>query len=74
MTKIANFLKNKEGCEVIQQNYTINGIQAVIQDSFGYRYEINIRTLSRLGSNIEDTTNNPYLLDAALQKSIKSQG
>ena len=51
----------------------MDGIQAVVQDTFGYRYQIDIKTLSRLGDRIENLEDNPYLLDAALQKSIKSQ-
>ena len=48
LSKITNFLSAKEGCEIETSNYTPDGIRAVFKDAFGYRYEISLKTLSRV--------------------------
>lgn len=46
--KVASFLSAKEGCVVDPPEYTKDGCKVVVQDAFGYRYELNIKTISRI--------------------------
>jgi hypothetical protein len=46
--KIVTYMGTKEGCDVERVEYTNDGARAIIRDTFGYRYEINIETLSRV--------------------------
>jgi len=73
MDKITRLLKNHEGMENYATEYTLDGIKTIVTDSFGYRYEIQVKTLGRLGADIEIAKENPYYADAVLQKSIKTQ-
>jgi len=73
MEKITRLLKNHEGMETCESEYTLDGIKTIVTDSFGYRYEIQVKALGRLGANIENLKENPYYADAVLQKSIKTQ-
>lgn len=73
MEKITRLLKNHEGMQSYDTEYTLEGIKTIVTDSFGYRYEIQVKTLGRLGADIEITKENPYYADVILQKSIKTQ-
>jgi hypothetical protein len=46
--KITQFMSEKEGFNVETVEYTAEGARTVIQDAFGFRYEVHIKTLSRL--------------------------
>lgn len=48
LDKILNTLSIKEGCVVNDFNYTADGAKTVIMDSFGFIYEINIKTVGRV--------------------------
>lgn len=47
LTKVTQYLKLAEGCDIKLTEYTSEGARTVLQDSFGFTYEINIRTLGR---------------------------
>ena len=51
LMKIVSYLSAKEGCHVERTEYTAEGARTIIQDSFGYRYEVRIETLSRLADS-----------------------
>jgi hypothetical protein len=55
LSKITVYLSNKEGCIVEEQEYTFSGIKAIVRDAFGYRYEIHVKTLSRLTDHLQDS-------------------
>lgn len=55
LTKILNYLATSEGCCTENLEYTTEGMKSIIRDSFGYRYEINIRTLSRIDDASRNT-------------------
>lgn len=48
--KIINYLSQHEGCETIPDEQEAQGhvIRTIVQDSFGFRYEIRVKTLGRL--------------------------
>lgn len=56
LKKIASYLTTKEGCNVERMEYTNDGARAILQDAFGYRYEIHIETLSRAYNNDPDAS------------------
>lgn len=51
LNKIATYLTTKEGCEANGPEYTSEGARVVVQDAFGYRYEISVKTISRIDSD-----------------------
>lgn len=54
LNKIIGYLSNKEGCKLEEMHYTSVGVKSIVRDVFGQRYEIHIKTLSRLDNNSED--------------------
>lgn len=50
LTKISTFLVNKEGCliEASDRHPSSDSARVVVQDAFGFRYEVHIKTLGRL--------------------------
>ena len=71
LSKILNFLKNREGMDYSNTEYTLDGIKTTVTDAFGYRYEIHVKIIGRLQNGIRNEEN-PYMVDAALQKDIKT--
>lgn len=55
LSKITAYLATKQGCVIEDQEYTYSGIKAIVRDSFGYRYEIHVKTLSRLTDHLQGT-------------------
>lgn len=55
LSKIIAYLTNKEGCIIEESEYTYTGIKAIVRDVFGYRYEIHVKTLSRLTDHLQDS-------------------
>lgn len=53
--KILSYLASKEGCVIEDSIYTQKGMKAVVMDTFGFRYEIEIKTLSRLNDEKQDS-------------------
>lgn len=53
LNKITTYLATSEGCTVEQSQYTQSGIGAIIQDSFGFRYEVHVKVLGRITDNQE---------------------
>jgi hypothetical protein len=51
MTKVVAYLSSKEGCVTEHASYSADGMRAIVRDTFGFRYEINIQTLSRVNDN-----------------------
>lgn len=56
--KIISYLSNKEGCETETAVYTMDGMKAIVKDAFGYRYEIHVKTLSRVTNDPGDFDEN----------------
>lgn len=56
--KLTAYLASKEGCLVEAAEYTKDGMKTVVRDAFGYRYELNIKTLSRVDNNPKDFNEN----------------
>jgi hypothetical protein len=48
VSKIANYMTNKEGCVIENIGDTNQGCQVILQDTFGYRYQVNISLLGRV--------------------------
>lgn len=48
INKIIAHLTNSEGCTVETSEYTLDGIKAILRDAFGFRYEVHVKTLSRI--------------------------
>jgi hypothetical protein len=55
LTKITSYLSTSEGFIVEESTYTASGIKSVIRDTFGYRYEVHVKTLSRLTDYLQDS-------------------
>lgn len=72
ISKINKLMKNHEGMNVEETTYGFDCVTSVITDSFGYRYEIQVKTLGRLGNQIENIESNPYYDDTLLQKTVKA--
>lgn len=54
--KIQAFLHFKEGFNVVREaSYTPEGTKLVVQDAFGYQYEVHVRMLGRVITETEDT-------------------
>jgi hypothetical protein len=64
--KITQYLSAKEGFDVERVEYTNDGARAIVRDVFGYRYEINIETLSRIYDGAPQASESFVLDDAAL--------
>lgn len=47
LEKITAYLAAKQGFVVETTEFTAKGVQSVVQDVFGYRYEIQIKPISR---------------------------
>lgn len=54
LNKIGVFLSTKEGCVVDPMKETANGTTIIFQDSFGFRYEMQIKAISRIGDGNVD--------------------
>lgn len=51
LNKIINYLSLKEGFTLDEDSeYTDRGIKALLRDSFGFQYEVHIKTVNRLAS------------------------
>ena len=50
--KVMLHLKNHEGCSVQEPIKTSDSLRATIQDSLGFRYEVQIKCLGRI-QNVE---------------------
>jgi len=48
LSKIASYMRDKEGCHVETIEPTKYGSRVILQDSFGFRYEVKIETLGRV--------------------------
>lgn len=53
LSKILGFLSTSQGFITEESAYTSKGIQAVVKDVFGHRYQINIKTLGRTVDHIQ---------------------
>ncbi len=45
--KVYRYLELAEGCYVTHRGYTDEGARIVVQDTFGFTYEISIRMIGR---------------------------
>ncbi len=54
LNKIIQYLSSREGCRLEEMHYTEVGVKSVIRDAFGHRYELHVKSLSRLDNNSED--------------------
>jgi hypothetical protein len=48
LSKIVAHLSQREGCNVIKVGFTSEGAESVIEDAFGYQYEVTVRTMGRV--------------------------
>lgn len=48
LSKIINYLTTKEGCSLETSLSTNGTIKTIVTDTFGFRYEIQVKQLSRL--------------------------
>lgn len=53
ISKILNYLLCNEGCITGKANYTGEGVRAEVTDAFGFRYEIQVKTIGRV-LNLEE--------------------
>jgi hypothetical protein len=62
LSKITAYLSSNEGFIVEESEYTHTGIKSIVRDAFGYRYEVHVKTLSRLTDHLQDSNevNNLY--------------
>lgn len=60
LSKINTYLKISEGCTIETSNYTNDGARTIVQDSFGFRYEIQIKTLGRIYHDDNETSMDRY--------------
>jgi hypothetical protein len=56
MAKLLNYMKNHEGCTVVDNIKASDSAKAIIVDSLGFRYEVQLKCIGRLYNNIEDTS------------------
>lgn len=61
LNKIISYLSTKEGCKLEETHYTEVGVKSIVRDAFGQRYELHIKSLSRLNNNAEDFDDNYYI-------------
>ena len=54
LSKITGYLNSKEGFITEEVEHTATGMKSIVRDAFGYRYEVHVKTLSRLQANNED--------------------
>lgn len=45
--KVIQFLSVREGCTIHESKYTQKGAKTILTDSFGFMYEIRIKTIGR---------------------------
>jgi len=57
LEKIVSYLTIKEGCVLNEEEFTHNGMKAVISDAFGYTYEVSIKTIGRVNDDTKDGLN-----------------
>lgn len=48
LNKISSYLSSKEGFTIETSSYMQDGIRTIVQDSFGFRYELQVKTLGRI--------------------------
>jgi hypothetical protein len=64
LTKIITYLQTREGVHVQHTEYTDEGARTVFNDSFGFTYEINIRTIGRTQNfNSDKFENKSFFLE-----------
>lgn len=51
LAKVNNYLETKEGCVIQQTGYTVDGAKTIVHDSFGFAYEIHIKTIGRVNAD-----------------------
>lgn len=56
LNKAARHLVSSEGMDLIAFEYTEEGAVAIVQDAFGYRYELNIKTVARVITDPDGVT------------------
>lgn len=61
VSKLVSYLVGKEGFSTETQNFTDEGMKAIVVDTFGFRYEINVKTLSRINDDMKDSHGIAYL-------------
>lgn len=54
LTKVINHLVEKEGCTFIESEPTHKGQMAILQDAFGFQYQLEIKSLTRINNDPED--------------------
>ena len=52
--KVGEYLGSKEGCEIASTEATKIGVTMTFRDSFGYVYEMNVRTLGRIQTSDDE--------------------
>jgi hypothetical protein len=48
LRKIAAYMASKEGCIATDVEFTDKGATVTLQDVFGFQYELNIKTVTRI--------------------------
>lgn len=49
IVKIMNYLKHREGFHTVYPpSYTVEGTRVIVQDVFGYQYEVTVRMTGRI--------------------------
>lgn len=51
LSKVIQFLSVKEGCVIQESRYTKKGAKTILTDSFGFMYEIHIKTIGRTSNH-----------------------
>lgn len=55
LTKITSYLSTREGFIVEESEPTVSGMKSIVRDSLGYRYEVNVKIISRLTDHLQDS-------------------
>lgn len=71
--KILTYLKT-QGCQAELSTYTLDGVKSTIQDDFGFRYEIQIKTIGRVPDNLEGSNANVSKTNAVVAPAPRFKG
>lgn len=66
LKKINSYLEIREGCKVVSTNYTLDGAKTIMQDTFGFQYEVHVKTTGRCQNDSKEM--DKYLKDLVTNK------
>ena len=54
LTKVSDYLEVHEGCTVLEVGSQVESAKIVLHDSFGFKYEIEVKLLGRINFDAVD--------------------